>query len=189
MADFARLRVTLTGNPVTGPSVATFYNSAPGSVGFADAVEAFYTSVVGQFPFNLQFTVPSNGDILESTTGDLIGAWSDPGTGGVVSTSGAANWTQGVGARVVWNTNGLFNGRRVRGSTFMVPLWSGAYEGAGMLVAGTISTFQSAANALIAAWPDLCVYSRNTNGTNGEVNVVTSASVPDAVSWLRTRRT
>lgn len=189
MADFARLRVSLTGNPVTGPSVMTFYNSEPGNVGFADAVETFLTSCVGQFPFNLQFTVPSNGDILESTTGALIGAWTDPGTGGVVSTSGAANWTQGVGGRVVWNTSGIFNGRRVRGSTFMVPLWSGAYEGAGGLVSGTISTFQTAANALVAAWPELCIWSRPTTGTNGEINLVTSATVPDAVSWLRSRRT
>lgn len=189
MADLARLRVTLTGNPVTGPSVATFYNAQPGNVGFADAVEDFYTAIVGQFPFNLQFTIPSNGDIISTVTGDLTGSWNDPGTGGVVSTSGAANWTQGVGARIVWNTNGIFHGRRVRGATFCVPLWSGAYEGAGMLTSSTITSLQTAADALIADWPDLCIFSRPVGGGAGEHNLVTSATVPDAVSWLRSRRT
>ena len=189
MAGIARLRVQWAGSPVTGPSISTFYSNASGGVGLADAVLDFFDATKTLFPFNLQWTVPSNGDVIQDTTGDLTGTWSSPGEGGTVTTSGAANWTQGVGTRIVWNTAGLFHGRRVKGSTFLVPLWSGAYEGAGNITAATISTLQSAGNALIAAHPDLVVWSNPRGGSDGEVNVISSCTVPDAVSWLRSRRT
>jgi hypothetical protein len=97
-----------------------------------------------------------------------------------------------VGARVKWNTNGLFGDRKVVGSTFIVPLIINAYEGAGNLTSAVITNLQSAANALVTDMAgDMVIWSRGRVGGPpiGEKNAVVSASAPDKVSWLRSRRT
>ena len=184
-----RYRVTWSGSPVVGPSISTFYESPESGVGGADALETFFAAIADRIALNVQIVVPSSGDLIESTTGDLVGTWSDPGTGGTVSTTGNSGFTQGVGARIVWNTNGIFNGRRVRGSTFIVPLGADAYEGAGAITATMINDMQAAADALVANTAPFGTWSRPTGLNNGQFSVWTSARVPDAVSWLRSRRT
>lgn len=174
-----------------GPGLTTFYESPESGVGGADAIEAFFDGLKGAVPDGLQWSIPSSGDLITAETGDLVGTWSDPGTGGVVSATGGTAFVNGVGARIVWNTNGLFGDRRVRGSTFIVPLVSGVYEGAGNINAGNLSLLQTRADALVAALDNFAIWSRPNNlaGDNGEANQVTSATVPDKVSWLRGRRT
>jgi hypothetical protein len=169
--------------------VSTFYESPESGVGGADELEAFFLAIQGTVPLGVQWSIPSSGDLMESTTGDLVGTWSDPGTGGTVTSNGPAGFTNGVGTRIVWGTSGLFGGRRVRGSTFIVPLTVGAYEGAGNITSTVMGTLQTAANALVGTATPWVVWSRPTPTLTGEVNEITSASVPDRVSWLRTRRT
>lgn len=189
MAIMKRYRVTWSGAPVVGPSISTFYESPESGVGGADDLVTFFTSIADRIALNVQILVPSSGDLVESTTGDLVGTWSDPGTGGSVSTTGNSGFTNGVGARVVWNTGGLFGGRRVRGSTFIVPLGIDAYEGAGNITATMLGDLQAAADALVASDTPFGVWSRPNGTAPGEFNEWTSARVPDAVSWLRSRRT
>jgi hypothetical protein len=186
-----RYRVAWSGSPVVGPGLSTFYESPESGVGGADAIEAFFDGIKGVVPAGVQWTVPSNGDLIVAETGELTGSWSDPGTGGVVSSSGDVPWPSGVGMRVVWNTNGVFHGRRVRGSTFIVPIANASFEGAGNITAGTLSVVQTKANDLVAALDNFAIWSRPANlaSNDGEANQVTSASVPDKVSWLRGRRT
>jgi hypothetical protein len=176
---------------VVGPGLTTFYESPESGVGGADAIEAFFDGIKGAVPDGVQWSIPSSGDLLVAETGELTGAWSDPGTGGVVSSSGGAPFVNGTGARVVWNTAGVFGGRRVRGSTFIVPLVTGAFEGAGNLNSGNIALLQTKADALIADLDNMAIWSRPNNlaSDNGEANQVTSATIPDKVSWLRGRRT
>ena len=189
MAIMKRYRVTWSGAPVVGPSVSTFYESPESGVGGADDLETFFGAIADRIALGVQILVPSSGDLVESTTGDLVGTWSDPGTGGTVNSTGNSGFTNGVGARIVWNTGGLFNGRRVRGSTFIVPLGIDAYEGAGNITSTMITDLQAAADALVATTAPFGVWSRPTAANNGEFNEWTSARVPDAVSWLRSRRT
>ena len=93
MAVMKRYRVTWSGSPVVGPSISTFYESPESGVGGADALETFFAAIADRIALNVQIVVPSSGDLIESTTGDLVGTWSDPGTGGTVSTTspGAAS--------------------------------------------------------------------------------------------------
>lgn len=184
-----RYRVSWTGSPVVGGGLSTFYTSPTSEVGGADDLETFFTGIGAVVPTGVQFTIPSSGDIIESSDGSLAGSWSDPGTGGVVASSGSGSWANGVGARIVWNTDGLFNGRRVRGATFVAPIWISGYEGAGNLTSTTITQLQNTADALVAALPELGIWSRPSGLSAGEFNLVTSATVPDKVSWLRSRRT
>jgi hypothetical protein len=191
MADLQRLRVQWSGAGVVGAGLSTFYDQGGASPGLADDIETFLNAIKTIVTNQVVWTIPSNGDFISDATGELSGSWSDPGTGGSVAGTGSGNFANGVGARIVWNTGGIFNGRRVRGSTFIVPLGIDTFENSSNLTTTAVSTLQSAADALVAARDTLAIWSRPTNlaGDNGESNVITSATVFDKVSWLRSRRT
>jgi hypothetical protein len=188
VVEIARHRVTFTGAGVVGPSVSTFYSLvADVSVNNA-ALKTFYDAVAVQLASPMQLTVQESGDTLESTNGDLVDTWIATGTGGTTNTTGSTDFSLGVGARVKWLTGGTFHGRRVVGSTFLVPLGAPAFAGAGALATGFINVALPAAQTLVAN-SSLLIWSRPGPGaSDGEVNQVTAAQVPDAVSWLRSRR-
>ena len=149
----------------------------------------FFTAIRSLFPSGTTITVPSSGDDLDEATGDLAGAWTASG-GGSVSGNGAGTYAKGVGLRTVWNTAGIFGGRRVRGSTFICPIVSGCYEADGTIQAGFLTTVDAAANAYAAAANGAVIWSRpSADNPTGEMNAITSATVPDRISWLRSRRT
>lgn len=189
MPTLMRLRVPWSGSPVVGGGISTFYHLTAGTIGYADDVADFFTAIRNGVPAGITWQVPSSGDTILDSTGELNGTWSEPGTGGTVTSAGTVNFANGVGARVVWNTNGIFRGRRVKGATFIVPLVSGVYLSDGTLDNATVATFQAAADALVAARPNLVIWSRPVDATPGESNAITSAVAVDKVSWLRSRRT
>jgi hypothetical protein len=61
----------------------------------------------------------------------------------------------------------------------------------GTILGAYLTTITTAANALITAVPQMSIWSRPTTvgGTDGGSTPVTSAFVPDHVSWLVSRRT
>lgn len=191
-----RLRVPWAGSPVVGAGLSTFYQATPGDAGFADDIVAFFTAIRNHIPAGITWVVPNNGDVIEATNGELQGEWTAVGTGGVVTSNGTANFAAGVGARVVWNTGGIYRGRRVRGSTFLCPLVASAYPSNATLDDTIVAALNTAANALVTANTSLVVYSRAVEadpdndiiGSDGEFNDITSATVPDKVTWLRSRR-
>lgn len=189
MARLKQYVVTWTGAPVVGGGVSVFYQTPDSIVGGANELLAFFSALGTELAGGMNISVPSNGDIIEDTTGDKVGSWSDPGTGGTIGTSAPGSFVNGVGMRVVWNTSGIFKGRRVRGSTFLVPIRSDRFEGAGNISGTLLSTVQTAANALVADFEGFTIFSRPSAPAVGENNLVESASVPDFVSWLRGRRT
>lgn len=189
MTILKRYRVTWAGTPVVGPGLSTFYESPESGVGGADAIEAFFAAIASYVPLGMSWTIPSNGDLITAETGVLTGSWSDPGTGGVVTSSGASSYVNGTGMRVVWNTDGIFKGRRVKGSTFIVPVASTGFEGPGNIIPAVLTGAQAAANALVGSLDNMAIWSRPSDGTPGQANQVISAAVPDFVSWLRSRRT
>lgn len=189
MATLERIRVTWTGSPVVGPSVSTFYRDVANPATVLAALTSFFTAIAGVLPAGLQIAVQGSGDLIESTDGSLAGSWSGSG-GGVVNASGSSGFTMGVGARVVWGTNGVHGGRRVKGSTFLVPISSNNFEGAGAIAASFISTVQAAADTLVNDTDGaMVILSKPSLTESGEFSPVVSALVPDAVSWLRSRRT
>lgn len=178
----------LGGPPVTGPSVSTFYGDAT-QVGFPAAVRAFYSSVAAYLPVGLTATVDSAGDILLDTDGSLQGTWSET-SGSVVNGTDNNGWAQGVGGRVRWNTAGVRSGRRVRGTTFLVPIGKDMLTGAGQLDDTMLAAWISAGNTLRAAASSaMRIWSRPHQGlSDGSSHTVTGVFAPDEVSWLRSRR-
>lgn len=186
MALIQRVRVTWQGGGVVGPSVSTFFFSDV-ATGFKADLVTFFTALQPRLPSNVNVTIPGNGDILEATDGTLTGGWSD-GADVNVAMTGTAQNPQGVGCRIVWLTNAIAGGRRVRGSTFLVPLDASTYSTDGTLSAG-ISTIEGAASALVTAQAgDFLVWTRPTAGAGGGTADITGSTVPDKISTLRSRR-
>jgi hypothetical protein len=187
MYPMDRLRVEWSGSNTTGLGLSTFYFA--GASGDPTAIYNFFNTIKGAFAANIAWNIPNNGDVIDSETGDLVGAWTGTG-GGLVTSTGSGVFTRGAGARVVWNTAGIFRGRRVRGSTFLTGLYGGAYDGNGNVGSAALTNFTTAATALLAATsPNLGIWSRPNDGTPGEFNSITSSTVPTSTSWLRSRRT
>ena len=188
MANVARVRAIWSGSPVTGGGVSTFYLSEA-AVGFVADLRTFFDSCKALIPSGVLIDIPASGDLLDETTGVISGAWADTGALQVVCT-GAGAFVGGTGARIVWATGGIRNGRRVKGSTFMAPLIGTAFEADGTPAAVTITTLANAASALRIALPsELLVYSRPGPSGPGMASEVIGSSVPNAASWLRSRRT
>ena len=171
------MRVTWDGTGVVGPGVTTLYFSGS-MTGIPASVSTFFNAIKSVIPAGLTITVPSSGDVVDEATGELTGAWSATG-GSSIATTGTANFAQGVGARIVWNTAGVFLGRRVRGSTFVVPIVASAYDSGGLVGTTVVATLQTAADALVAAVSTAFkVWSRPRPSGAFATNTVTSATAP-----------
>lgn len=181
-----RIVVQLAGG--TGlPGVSVFYGD-PAVPGLKTDLEAFYDAVADLFPNGVSAVVPSNGDLIEDSNGSLAGTWSS-GTPQTYTGFNTNVYAAGVGVAVQWNTNGVRNGRRVRGRTFLCPLTSAAFQADGTLDNSARTTLQTAADTLASAG-HLLVWSRPESvvAANGDSNLVVSATVPDRVTSLRSRR-
>lgn len=190
MAQIQRMRVPWTGDVVTGGGLSTFYftdTSTPSAM--TGAVNSFFTAIRTLFPTGIAWGIPSFGDIINDGDGQLVGTWAG-GTASSVASSGGANaYAAGVGCRVTWPTNSIFRGRRVKGSTFLVPLITTTYETNGTIGPTPLSTIGTAAAAFQATPSSIpVVWSRPGPGFAGQSALVVGSSVPDKVSWLRSRR-
>lgn len=187
MANIARLRVDITGAGVVGPAVMTFYEDAA-TTGLPAAVSTLLNAIKANFPDDVTFTVPGGGDTFDVATGNLNGTWSDGGGSTVTGTS-ASPFQLGAGFRVKWNTGGIVNNRRVRGSTFMVPASNDCWASNGLMASATQASLSTALNTFFASVSGkLVIWSRPIPGRNGSMHEVTSYTLPTKPTALRSRR-
>lgn len=189
MANLIRVRCTWAGSALDGPGVSTFYLAA-GTSAFAGDFQTFFQAIKALFPAGVTITVPNTGDEIDAATGALAGTWTDSG-GSTTTGTGATGFIRGVGIRLTWTTNGIFSGRRVKGSTFLAPVVTGTYDSSGIPTTGTVTALEAAGAALISGvGNNLAIWSRpnNVSGNNGTSSTVVQAVLPQAVSWLRSRR-
>lgn len=180
-----RLRVEWNG--IGGlPGLSTFYYGVA-SPNVSDAV-TFFTAIKAQFPTGLSWTIPSSGDEIDDATGALTGGWTGSGGGTVAATGSAASWAAGVGTRIRWDTLSIVNGRRVRGGTFMCPLLGTVYDSSGTISTTSLGIIQTAASAFAASGVAKGVWHRPTTPGSGLYCSINSATVPDKVTMLRSRR-
>lgn len=187
MATIARVPVEWNG--LGGlPGVSVFYWDFSTAADLS-ALNTFFTAIRSFFPTGLSWDIPGSGDNIDDTSGTLNGSWIATGAGQITANGGVSGYAAGVGARVRWDTGAIVDGRRVRGSTFLVPLLADSYDGTGSINNTDLAALQSAVNDLNTNG-GLLIWSRNDPGsTNGESNAVVSGNVPDRISTLRTRRT
>lgn len=186
MTDLARIRVEWTGL-VGLPGLSTFYVDTVVSPDVSDLV-AFFNGIKSFFPPGLQWNVPSSGDVIDDTNGELQGVWTGTGASTVAATGTFAAYPAGTGARIRWLTGGIVGGRRVTGATFLTPMTAASYQDNGTLNDTMISTVSGAATTLLGAMP-IRVWHRNHSGSSdGSSWVIEGVNIPDRVTSLRSRR-
>ena len=172
---------------MVGPGLSTFY--LPDSATSVAGLVTFFGAISNKFPPGITWTIPGEADQIDPGSGTLTGATAMTGGGTAVSTGTDTRYAAGVGARIVWGTASVAGGRRIKGSTFLVPLEGYCYAGDGTLDATNASQMLTAVTNLLAAMP-LQVWHRPQPGGGAGFNVdVTSGTIPDKVSTLRSRRT
>lgn len=200
MATIRRMIVSLTGNAATGGGSMTFYNSATSPTGWPAAVKTFLNAHPLDFPADLTFSVPNTGDVLDIDTGELLDGWTDGAAQASFTGANTGDYAAGVGARVLWNTGVIHAGRRLKGSNFLVPLAGGVFDTNGTLDEPFRTNWAGYAAAYLTSQAQACVYSRpkparpgaggkTLPAVGGFAAPIASASIPDRVSWLRSRRT
>lgn len=199
MAQVRVMRVALSGDAVVGGGVMTFYNTSETATGWPAAVKQFLNAAPLMWPTALTFTVPNVGDVIEHSTGELLGSWTDGPAQAAFSGTNTGDWAAGVGIRVVWETNNIHSRRRFRGSNFLVPVAAGIFDTNGTVDEATRTERLTAATAYIASQAQAAVYARpkperpkKGGGTlpqePGFFAPIITARIPDKVSWLRSRR-
>lgn len=184
MGDISRVRSTWTGF-LGAPGVTTMYFVDTSTA--VESVHAFWASMSGDIPGDVDIQVESAGDTIESTTGALTGAWvSDPVA--VVHCGGSGVYAAPVGACVDWLTGTIAHGRRLRGRSFIVPITASSFQSDGTLLDAFKDNLTTYATTLITEQSaSFCIWHRGT-GSDGSTGIVTSAHVPDMAAVLRSRR-
>jgi len=160
----------------------------------ATDIRAFFDAIKLYLPNAVKIDVMPDCEVLEETTGVLTGVLTATPGATVTGTAGAgAQFAAAVGAVVNWRTNGVRNGRRIHGKSFIVPLANLGFAVDGTLDPGFITTASTAAAALrdpSTGSPDLGVWARPSapGATDGVWYVTSGYSIPDMGAVLRSRR-
>lgn len=180
--------------PNAGPAVSTFH-FAPGDDTTMDevsvAVRGFLLALQSAIPNEVTISFDTEATRYDAATGELLEVISvAPPTQFVGSATG--NWSAGSGLRCVWGTGAIKNGRRVRGSTFIVPVHSASFGTGGYVQAGTITTVNTAATAFVGqaanSGSPLVVWSRPVDGAGGTVHLVQNGTCSSIPGTLRSRK-
>lgn len=172
---------------IGGTGVSIFYGTFGSDL--TVPLGTFFNAVKTNFPGAVTWDIPAAGDVIDETTGLITGAWTG-GTAATIVATGAGAYVGGTGAFIRWQTAGIVAGRRVKGRTFMAPMITTNFDAQGTILAGAVTSLQSAATTL-AGTGILTIWHRPSTpgGSDGSQHPVVAATVPDKVTSLRTRRT
>lgn len=188
MVDVSRVQAVWTGAGVTGPSMSVFHTIGLGG-DLATEIRALYQAIRDAIPTAMSITVDGAGESYDSVTGEFKGIWTMTTPPAVVTGNNTGSFAAGAGGRFVWTTNGVTNRRRVRGSTFVVPLGNNAFNTSGGVQLGT-GTGTTAAAAFVAATAgEFVIWTRPVGGAGGKVSEVVSGRMATEPTSLRSRRT
>lgn len=188
-------RVNWSGTAVTGPGTSVFHGriataSTAGAAAqdFADRVRLFFGEVRGLIPTGVSWDFPGEVTELDTTTGVLEDVHAITPPSATTSSGAAGNHSRPSGARIDWLTSSITAGRRLRGRTFLVPLYSAGYDTTGTIASTTLTTLNTAAanyiDAGVFADCQPAVWSR----THGVLADIVSKSITDRATVLRSRR-
>lgn len=185
MANIDKLVVQWNGF-IGAPGYSVFY-ATPGAGVRADIL-TFLQAIADWLPVGVELSVPASGDTVDDASGTLVSTWTSGVDTQVIGTSGGI-YAAPSGVCVTWDTDGIANGRRVRGRTFFVPIGGNALATDGTLTPQAVQDFRDSAAALVtAAGGDLLVWHRPIAGAGGSSHGVVGSRVRDTVAVLRSRR-
>jgi hypothetical protein len=160
-----------------------------------NAVRAFWNTMIPQLPDNIQLNVNPVVDIYNEVDGELQASVTAPTAPAVVIGGSAAAFQMPAGMKLNLNTGIIRNGRRVRGSIFIVP--ASSFTTTDGVVLGTVRTSTNTAAAtmlssLATSGLELSVWSREAikDGVTrpGAISKVSAIETNEKVAILRGRR-
>lgn len=182
------------GIPNAGPSTSVWHMAATAIQSdvqaTVDAIRQFFDDIKALLPNDVTIGGSATFSILDTASGQLVGTGSVTQPGPVTGTA-AQGWAAGAGGRILWPTDTVRNGRKIVGSTFLVPLASIAYDNNGFLQGTTRTTLGNAAATLLATagiHAGLLVYSRPAPGKPGVMTAPARSTVPAQTATLRKRK-
>lgn len=190
-----RIRAVWSGF-IGGPGVSTFYSTDV--TNDLPRIYAFFNALVSMLPLAVSIQVENAGDIIDETTGRLIGSWIGSVQPPVQGTTGGA-YSAPTGLVVNWETGVVQDGSRLRGKTFIVPAAGTAFADNGTLNDSARENLRVPAAALAAAG-SLVVWhrpraARPADGSRPAVTAraggyasLSGATVADRAAVLRSRR-
>lgn len=164
-----------------------------GATACADKVNTFFNEIKGLFPPNVAWKINSDVPLINEANGEMVDIANAGARATLQATGPLQAYSAASGAVITWRTGGVRNGRRVRGRTFLVPAGYITLQTDGTIEPGSLLGFQNAANGLLAPHINgqkLHVWARPTapGAEDGIAHPVLSASVPDKVAVLKSRR-
>jgi hypothetical protein len=184
----ARFVVEWSGSMVKGRAVNVLHYGYDTGNPDTAALRAAYLPIAGRLPVGLTLTIPSSGDVIEDSTGALVGVWSGDTQQTIVGTANGSS-AAGVGSCIGWSTGAIVGTRKLRGRTFLSPLSIECYDLDGTLTTSALQSTQSVAAGLLGMG-GLMIWHRPTSSgaADGTSSGVLAYRVADRVSSLGSRR-
>jgi hypothetical protein len=200
VANVMRVRTTISGF-AGGPALnilhfSTSATDAPAAASCAAAAGAFWQVFTAQWATTTSFSTSGVVDVLDVVSGDLVNQFAGTSVTGAGILSGSDPLPPATQGLVRWSTSSFAFGRRVQGRTFIPALLESASTG--VPSAGLNTTANSAISGLLAAVPDLVIYSRPVESDPshvppitsrpGGIGLVTGGTLINKFAVLRSRR-
>lgn len=112
------------------------------------AVHDFWEDLIAYLPNEITLTVDPVVDLYDEANAELVASETATATPGVVTGINTAAYSMASGLKINWNTGAIRAGRRVKGSTFIVPAASSVYTNTGVVDGVVATAFNTAANLL-----------------------------------------
>ena len=176
---------TATGG--AGTTVMYFAESAASAAAQRAALGTFWGVVDNYLDSNTAWNVQSFGNVIESETGTLTGEWTEStpqGAAGGVVGNALPNASQIL---VRWGTGVIYQGKRIRGRTFVPGVASTALV-EGEVGSAAVAAINTAALALASAGVGFGVWSRPRVGVPGLHAAATTGTVWGEFAVQRRRR-
>jgi hypothetical protein len=196
--QLGQVRVTWSGFSGS-PGVSTFYIPAVNSTALT-ALRTMLSTQMGALPGNITLTFPSEGDIIQASTGALVSGWSVATPPTPLTGAGTGALASAQGFQIKWLTGEVADGHALKGRTFIVPTCAGVWGTDGMMTSAQHTTSFNGANALAtSATPWFVwhrpVYAKTPAGTPrgaplrvGSAAPITGCTVPSKAVVLTSRR-
>nr|CRY97494.1 hypothetical protein [uncultured prokaryote] len=152
-----------------------------------DQLDDFLGGVKLLFGDTTQYSIPSEGKIIEASTGTLTGGWTATGTRGGAGTGSGKTVPNSSMLLVRFGTEDIVNGRRLKGRWYIPGCVAGQIGDLGEVSAFAVDTIVSAGTGLITP-PGLLVWHRPGPKGPGSAAVVTQVSAWNEWATQRDRR-
>lgn len=138
-----------------------------------NAVRAFWDANKALLPDEISLTVSPTVDIYRENDGELIASTNAATPPASVTGTATVSYAMASGLRANLNTFTILNGRRVRGSIYIVPAATSAFTAAGVVASATRTTVNAAGTTLISALAtagmNLIVFNRPVKDEAGNI--------------------